>query len=62
MILYVRVSKDRYELPLAVADTCRELAKMCGVTPNLIYSCISHAKKKGYRSEYQKVIISEVET
>ena len=61
MVLYMRVSNDRYELPLAVADTRRELAEMCGVTPNLISSCISHAKRKGHRSEYQKVIISEGE-
>lgn len=59
MIVYMRVSKDRYELPLAIADTIKELAIICGVSPNLISSCISQSKRKGYSSEYKKVIISE---
>lgn len=59
MVLYLRVTKDRYELPLAVADTPKELGEICGVSPGLISSCISHAEKKGFKSEYRRVILSE---
>ena len=32
MKLYLRVTKDEYELPLAVADSAQELAVMMGTT------------------------------
>ena len=59
MTLYIKVTNDRYELPMAVADTAHELAKMCGVTPNNIYSQISHAKSKGRWCSYQKVEVED---
>ena len=31
MTLYLKVTRDKYELPVAVADTPSELAKMVGV-------------------------------
>lgn len=42
--LWLKVSGDRYELPLAVADTAAELAKLCGVTVNTIYSQMSRVR------------------
>lgn len=41
------VTKDEYELPIAVADTKRQLAKMLGRTVNSVQSCFSH-KNRGY--------------
>lgn len=38
MIIWLKVSHDKYELPLAVADTAEELAKICGTTKNNIAS------------------------
>lgn len=61
MILYMRVTEDEYELPLAVADTVGELARICNDKPNNISSCICHAKRRKQRSRYQKVIIQEGE-
>lgn len=61
MKLYMKISKDKYELPEAVADTVAELAKMCGTNPMYIYSCLSHAKKKGFKSIYKKVVIEDGE-
>ena len=55
MTLYMLVTKDKYELPLAVAESATELAKMISVSRNRILSAISHAEKNGYRSIYVKV-------
>lgn len=55
----MRVTKDKYELPLVVEESVRELAKKCDTNPGYIYSCISHAEKKGFRSIYKRVIIED---
>ena len=31
MIVWMLVTKDKYQLPIAIADTSTELAKICGV-------------------------------
>ena len=50
------VDLEYYELPYAIADTAEELAKMCGVTKNNVYSTISHVKSGRYqRGRYVKV-------
>lgn len=50
--LFLEVSKDKYELPLAVADSQAELSRMVGVD----VSSISHARKRakllGVKSKY----------
>lgn len=35
------VEADEYELPLAVADTARELAEMCGTTAHNVETFVS---------------------
>ena len=40
--LYVAYSHDIYELPIAVADTPTELAKMLGISRNCISSYLTH--------------------
>lgn len=59
--LWMMVTNDKYELPMAVADSAEELARMTGTTANVIYSAVSHAKKLGYKSIYVKVEIEEGE-
>lgn len=44
--LYIAVAGDQYELPIAVAGTARELAKMLGVNENSIYKSV-HRQKHG---------------
>lgn len=44
--LYVAYTDDKYELPIAVADSATELAKMVGVTSGSMYSMLS--RKEGY--------------
>ena len=42
--LYLKVTSDKYELPLVVADSAIELAEKLGVSRNLVYSHISHMR------------------
>ena len=54
------VSKDKYELPLAVADSAPQLAEMVGVSVNAIfssYSCYKSGKHKF--SRFQKVEVDD---
>ena len=58
--LWMKVTNDEYELPLAVADTMAELARMTGVKPESLYSIISrdrHGKKHSY--SYREVEIND---
>lgn len=50
--LYMKVSKDNLELPIAVADTVEELAKIVGVNRTTVFRGL----KKG--NEYVKVDVS----
>lgn len=52
--VYVRYSRKHPYLPIAIADTAKELARMLGVTENTVYSSIT--KKHG---TYAKVYISD---
>lgn len=52
--VYIRVSRDKYRLIEAIADTPQALAKICGTTATCVYSSISHG-----RSTYERVYIGE---
>lgn len=43
--MWMKVSDDKYELPVAVADTAAELARILGVRTNVIYSAVSHYER-----------------
>lgn len=48
MTLWMMVdTKNPEQLPLAVADTCSELAMICGTTKTNILSSICHANERG---------------
>ena len=54
MVVYERVTADKYELPLAVADSECELARILGIS----VSSVSHGLKKfrsGEKSIYREV-------
>lgn len=59
MNLWLQVTSDKYELPLAVADSAEQLASLIGVKTNNIFSAISNAKRGGYRCQYVKVELEE---
>lgn len=41
MTIYMKTTTDKYEFPVAVADSVKELAHMLGNTPASVASCIS---------------------
>lgn len=59
MFIYMQVTKDEYELPLAIADSIPKLAEMVGVKTQSIYDSMKNAKKLGRKTQYKKVDIGE---
>ena len=56
MIIYAKVTRDEYELPIAVADSAGELANLCGTTKNAV---MSSAYRKGRKGRFRRVDIQE---
>lgn len=54
---YIRITNDKYELITDIADTAEELAKMCNVSKDTIFSYISKAKH-GYQTKKRNNKIS----
>lgn len=59
MFIWMQVTKDKYELPVCIADSAEELAKMCGTTANSIKSSISHSKKRNFQCGYVCVKVTD---
>ena len=59
MYVYMKITKDRYELPVAIADTGEELAKICGVSINNVYNTIRKARLTGSRCQYVRVDVED---
>lgn len=58
--VYMQVTTDKYELPLAIADTAQELAEICGTTSGSIYtSCSRRARGIYKKSRFVSVEIDE---
>lgn len=55
MHVYMLVSNDKYELPICIADTQRELAEMIGVKEDTIRSVMSRCRKSGRKCRYVRV-------
>lgn len=62
MTLWLAVTKDKYELPLAVADSAAELGAQIGKSRTAIYDAIKYAKKYGKRCSYVRVKIIDTES
>lgn len=60
-VLYMKVSRDKYELPEAVADTIVGLSKLLGVKPNTVDHYFYLQRKYGMNCGYVKVIIDDEE-
>lgn len=55
--LWMKVTNDKYELPIAVAENIPELARMTGLSEKSLYSLYSRKRKgvkpcKGYVEVY----------
>lgn len=48
-VVYMAVTDDRYELPLAVGDSCRDLGRLVGVDPGVICRQVNGAVKGAYK-------------
>lgn len=60
MVLYMKVTNDKYELPVAIADSAAELARMVGVKAQTIYECISPSRiKSGKNYGYYKIAVED---
>lgn len=63
--VWMAVSQDEYQLPIAVAESANELAKMMGVSEASIRSSISRLKQKksnrGRKRMYLCINMDEVE-
>jgi len=57
--LWLKVTNDVYELPLAVARTTEELGEMCGISGASIRQMVSHAKNETRFCPYVKVEIDD---
>lgn len=53
MKLYIKTTTDDLELPIAVAESAKELAEMVNTTENSVYSSISHKCKGWIRIEVE---------
>lgn len=54
-MLYMRTTTDELELPIAVANSVTELAKMLNVTPNNVSSSISKHHKGWYKIQEEEI-------
>lgn len=56
MKLYICVTSDKYELPIAVAESKKELARMLGVTTNTVAESLSRVRQGSAKwSKYKEV-------
>lgn len=46
-VIWMAVTADEYELPLAIGDTRRELASLCGISENTL----RHAMERGWNGK-----------
>lgn len=47
MELWLKVTADEYELPMAVADSCPELAAILGIDRSTIFRSVQKYEKQG---------------
>jgi hypothetical protein len=58
-LVWMKVTRDKFELPVAVADTCVELAAILGVSENSIRTAICNSKRQHYNTVYRRVVIND---
>ena len=56
-ILWLCTTPDALELPVAVAGSVKELARMLGVSTESIYSAIWRASRRGGKCTYRRVAL-----
>lgn len=60
MKIYMAVTADKFEFPLYIADTATQLAKIIGISRDIIYDSISkNLNGRNTGIKFVKVIIDE---
>lgn len=54
MTVYMKVTRDKFRLPVAVADSVPELARMLGTNADNIHAAISHGRKTFVKVEIEE--------
>ena len=58
----MKVTRDKYELPIAIADSIPELARITNSNENTIRSALSHCKNgRTQKCVYQAIEIGVIE-
>ena len=57
--IWMKITKDEYELPLAVAESATDLARMLGVSVDTIYSATSRRRNHGDKTAFIKVEVKD---
>ena len=57
--MYYKVTRDENETIVAIADTARELAKLCGVDHKTVFKGVERYEKGLYNSCYRRITIDE---
>ena len=55
MVLWLKVTKDEYELPLAVAESSKELEQMLGLSRRTVSKQIWNAERSKTKCQYIKI-------
>lgn len=61
MTVWIKITRDEYELIEAIADSALELAKMCGVTRSSVYASVNNERRFGTRAMFKRIEIDEDE-
>jgi len=61
MKVWIAASRDKYEFIEYMADSVVDLAKQIGISPNTIYSAMSHAKARGTHTRFECVDIGDLD-
>lgn len=61
MTLYLKVTNDKYELPVAVADSVGELARMLNMSTKTLHSTFSRIRHGATYKTYIIVNVDEEE-
>jgi hypothetical protein len=61
VLQYLAITKDRYELPIASADTVGELASILHLTPNAVSSAIARPGSRANKRRTFNIIVVQIE-
>ena len=55
MVLWLKVTNDKYELPMAVAESSKELEQMLGLSKRTVSKQVRNAERTKRKCQYIKI-------